>query len=226
MLLLIACISISSGFAQAGRIYTQPDPKVTGAITGRASEQLSHAIAVEHDRVHVFLAALSNGGREFRFEHLPVGKYDLVLFTKSAVVYEGLVLGVAITLTETSANNFDKRIALADGFFKTARVHRIGISSDGETLLAFVERFRASNILKQSGEALGEMVRRFEIIELARATDDWQMTASRHLYREGEPIVANPQFWKHINVPTLGDLRIINATKDLGEIDLPKPASN
>ena len=150
----------------------------------------------------------------------------MVLFTKSAVVYEGLALGEPATLQETPAKNLEKRVAVADGFFKSAKIHRTGMSPDGETLLAFVERFRANNILKQSGEALGEMVRRFEIIELTRASDDWQMSSSRHLYREGEPIPANPQFRQAVYVSALGDLRVVNATKDLGELSLPKPFSN
>jgi len=208
--------------AQAGRIYTKPEAADTGAILGRVDEELTHAVAVVHDRVHVYRAELSDEGRAFRFEHLPVGMYDLVLFTKSTVVYEGLALGAAANLPEASAKNLEKRVAVADGFFKTAKIHRTGVSADGETLFAFVERYRVNNILKQSGEALNEMVRRFEVIELARAKDDWQMTSSRHIYREGEPIPANPQFRKAVNVSALGELRVVAAAKDLGEIPLPK----
>ena len=123
------------------------------------------------------------------------------------------------------SQNLEKRIDVADSFFNRTCIHRTGISADGENLLAFVERYRANDVLKQSGEALGQMVRRFEVIELARAEDDWQMSASRHLYREGEPIPASPQFRKPIHIPALGELRIITTPKDLGEIPLPKPAN-
>lgn len=218
----IALFSPISVFAQAGRIYTKPDITATGGIAGRVNEELTHAVAVEHDRVRVYLADLTDNGAAFKIEPLPIGKYDLILFTKSGIVYEGLALGAASNLSNSSAKNLETRVAVADGFFKTARIHRTGISPDGETLLAFVERYRANNILKQSGEALNQMVRRFEIIELARATDDWQMTSSRHVYREGEPIVPNPQFRKVVNLTALGDIRVVTDLKELGEISLPK----
>ena len=226
MLLLLAFHSAAPLFAQAGRIYTKPDPADTGAITGRVAQELTHAVAVEHGRAGVFLGTLTDSGRAFRFEHLPVGKYDLVLFTKSGATLEGLDLGTPAALSESSARNLDKRISVADGFFNRCRVHRTGISADGERLLAFVERFRANDVLKQSGEALGQMVRRLEIIELARADDDWQMSASRHLYREGEPISAHPEFRRQANLPALGGIRVIHTAKDLGELALPNFISN
>ncbi len=226
VMLLLALCSASPLFAQAGRIYTKADYLDTGAIRGHIAQELTHAMAVNHDRVHVFLADLTEGGRGFRFDHLPVGKYDLVLITKSGVACEGLALGEPVTLSETSAKNLDKRISVADSFFNRYKVHRTGISPDGEMLLAFVERFRANDVLKGSGEALGQMIRRFEIIELARATDDWQMTSTRHVYREGEPIVPKPQFRKSIHLPALSNLLVVKNPKDLGEIALPAEFSN
>jgi len=226
LFLFLACLSLPSAFAQAGRIYTAPDPSATGGLSGHVSQELTHALAVEHDLVRVFRADLDSNGRTFRFDHLPVGKYDLVLFTKLGTVYEGLDLGTAPSLPEPSAKNLNQRITLADGFFNQTHVHRIGISPDGETLLALVERYRANDVLKQSGEALGQMIRRFEVIELARANDDWQMTASRHLYREGEPIPAQPQFRKTLNIPALGSLRVISTLNNMGEITLPKEFPN
>lgn len=211
------------GFAQAGRIYTAPDPAATGSLKGRTAEPLTHAVAVERDRARVFRAALDDDGRAFRFERLPIGKYDLVLFTRTGTVYEGLALGETLRLEGASDQNFRRRIDAADGFFNKTQIHRAGLSADGETLLAFVERFRANDVLKQSGEALGQMVRRFEIVELTRAADDWQMSASRHIYREGEPVV--PEFRKTVNLPALGNLRVVREPKDLGEIPLQNPHS-
>ncbi len=189
-----------------GRIYTNPDGTSPGGILGRFGAELTHAIAVEHERAHVYLAELSDGGKTFKFSHLPVGKYDLVLVTKNGTVYEGLALGGppdAIPPT-VSLKNLETRIAVADSFFNRHTIHRIGI--DGETVLAFVERLRDKLILKQSGEKLNSNLRRLEIIDLERAGDDWQMAATRHIYREDEPITdessvfqPHPFFraWKH-----------------------------
>lgn len=212
----------STALAQAGRIYTQPEPANPGGIAGRVPSELTHAVAIEHDRTRVYLAQLSGGGTEFRFEHLPIGKYDLVLFTKSGPVFEGLALGAAATLAEAPAAHLKERVTAQDGFFNQATIHRMGLSEDGETLLAFVERYRANKIYKQNGEILGELVRRFEVIEFARAEDDWQLTTTRHFYREGEPVPAHPDFRKTVDIPALGGVRVINQLKDLGEIALPQ----
>lgn len=217
LLLLALC---TTAFAQAGRIYTAPDLASTGGMSGAFPEPLTHAVAVEHDRVRVFRANLTPDGTTFRFEHLPVGKYDLVLFARSGTVYEGIALGDPPTLAAPSAKHLEERIAASDGFYNRSRIHRTGISADGEMLLAFVERYRANDVLKQNGEALGQMVRRFEIDEMTRASDDWQLTTSRHLYREGEAVLA--QFRSTVHVPDLGGLRVINTSKDLGKIALPQ----
>ncbi len=63
-------------------------------------------------------------------------------------------------------------------------------------------------------------LRRLEVLELAQAADDWQVTTTRHLYREEQP----PQgidFLKHAYVPELGNLRIIDNVKDVHAILLP-----
>jgi hypothetical protein len=220
--LLLTLALAGAALAQAGRIYTKPDPANPGALTGRVSKELTHAVAIEYDRTRVYLAELTGGGRQFRFANLPIGKYDLVLFSKNGSVFEGLALGASTQLPAAEAAHLKERIAAQDGFFNQATLHRFGLSEDGETLLAFVERYRANDVLKQSGEALKELVRRFEVIEFARASDDWQLTTTRHIYREGEPIPAAPQFRKTLQLPALGGLRVITNLKDLGEIALPE----
>ena len=221
--ILLGCASAQ---AQAGRIYTKTRPEATGGITGKAPSELVHAMAVERDRVRVFLADLTDGGKTFRFEHLPVGKYDLVLVTKDGAIWEGLALGDSLLpLSVTSAENLEKRIKLADTFFNRYKVHRAGLgmldeSGDG-MVLALVERLRPNDVLKQSGERLNQTIRRLEVIELHQATDDWQMVGTRHLFREGESIPITPEFLNHTQIPELGGLRVVNEIKDLGTVSLP-----
>jgi len=218
---LIMFLCAASGFADSGRIYTAPDATAPGGIQGSVPEELTHAIAVDHDRLHVYLAELSDGGHAFHFAHLPVGKYDVVLVTKDGAVYEGLALGdPATALTPASAKNLETRISLADSFFNRYTVHRIGI--EGDHILAFVERIRDKRILKQSGEKLDANLRRLEIIELVQAADDWQMATTRHIYREDEPLVADPPFFKHFSFSGLGNIRVVDSLKELGPLTLPK----
>lgn len=202
--------------AQPGRIYTKPDTQASGGIEGRwAAGELSHAIAVRHRPELVFRGEIDSDGRGFRFEQLPVGKYDLVLVTRDGRLYEGLNLGAAVSgLARGSESNLVKRIAVADAFFNRHRVHRCGLG--GERVLVFVERLRDAETLKQSGEELRANVRRLEIIELEQATDDWQIARSRHLYRETEQRQPGAPFFMHAHLPTLGNVRVVDSIKQLG----------
>ncbi|HWB60739.1 MAG TPA: hypothetical protein VG733_14685 [Chthoniobacteraceae bacterium] len=218
---IIAFFSAISCEADPGRIYTAPDNNAQGGIDGSAPAELTHAIAINRDREHVYLAGLADGGHAFHFAHLPVGKYDLVLVTKNGAVYEGLALGDSTdSLSAVSAKHLQERISLADSFFNRYTIHRTGI--DGDRILAFVERIRDKTILKQSGEKLDANLRRLEIIELQQATDDWQMVTTRHIYREDEPISENPPFFKHFYFSALGNIRVVDTVKDLGALSLPK----
>ncbi|MEI8312972.1 MAG: hypothetical protein WCH98_19675 [Verrucomicrobiota bacterium] len=219
LLVVFALFIVGSLRADPGRIYTKPDPLATGGIEGTTSMPLTHALAIDHDRVRVYQADLSDGGKSFHFFHLPVGKYDLVLVANGAV-YEGLSLGdPAESLDATSAQNLRTRIGAADSFFDRFTIHRAGLN--GDQALAFVERIRDRPTLKQSGEKLDANLRRFEIIELAKADDDWQMATTRHIYREEEPVRKSPPFMKHFFVSAIGNLRVVDTVKQLGTLALP-----
>lgn len=216
-LLLLA----GSASGDTGRIYTPPDATASGGIEGTADIGLTHALAIDHERLRVYRAELTDVGKSFRFEHLPVGKYNLVLVTKGRAIYEGLALGdTPAKLPPVSSKNLATRVAVADSFFNRHLIHRIGI--DGDRALVFAERIRDKPILKQSGEKLADNLRRLEIIELEESADDWQMIATRHIYREEEPIEANPPFMKHCFVSGLGNIRVVDSVKQLGALSLPK----
>lgn len=206
--------------ADPGRIYSAPDPASSGGIEGTSPVRLTHALAVGHDRIHVYRAELAEGGKAFRFEHLPVGKYDLVLVAAPGIVFEGLALGGPPADPDpVPQKNLALRVAAADSFFNRHTIHRTGFGRD--QALVFVERIRDGLTLQQSGEKLDSNLRRLEIIELERAADDWQMSAARHIYREEEPVRASPPFMKHFFVSAIGNLRVVDSVKQLGTLTLP-----
>jgi len=218
ILLLFCCAAVIR--ADPGRIYTALDPAATGGIEGTVPLPLTHALAVEHDRLHVYRAELSDGGKTFQFHHLPVGKFDLVLIAAGNTVFEGLALGDPETNPDpVSVQNLRNRIGAADSFFNRFAIQRTG--ANGDQALAFVERIRDRLTLQQSGEKLNANLRRFEIIELAKAGDDWQMSTTRHIYREEESVRENPPFMKHFFVSAIGNLRVVDSVKQLGELPLP-----
>ena len=205
----------------AGRIYTAPDPAATGGLSGTLPVgTLTHALAVDSERVKVYRAMPVAGSNEFHFEHLPVGKYDLVLVTKERQVFEGLRLGEDLALPTNSQTNLETRIAKADSYFNRHIIHRCGIVDD--RIFAFVERIRDRQILTQGGDVVKANIRRFEIIELTQADDDWQMNGARHVYRQYEPLEKSPAFCRHAHVPELGGIRVVTTVKELGTLTVPK----
>jgi len=222
LLLLLALAAAQPAMAQPGRIYTKADPNATGGIEGEVEVALTHAIAVNRDREHVYLAQLSDEGRKFKFAGLPVGKYDLVLVGHNRELYEGLVLGSDLSsLSTVSRKNYETRATKQDEFFNRSHIHVVGF--DHDRILALVERLSTRKILKGSGEPLGKNLRRLEVLELTMAADDWQVAGTRHLYREGEPIGSTePEFFRHEHVAELGDIRVINEVKSLGKLPLRK----
>ena len=150
----------------------------------------------------------------------PVGKYDLVFVTRDRLVYEGLVLGddKRTDPPADSMANLKRRVEAQDAFFNHAKIHRLGF--DGADCLLFVERTSDRQILRQNGEKLGADVRRLEIMEMSQAVDDWQVTTTRHLYREEQP-PGGIDFLTDKFVPEFSNLRVIDSVKDLGSVVLP-----
>jgi hypothetical protein len=202
------------------RIYTVPDPQDAGGIKGRCAASTTHALAVNRDHVRVYRGETSADGHAFNFAHLPLGKYDLVLVARDRLVYEGLALGEPSRsdLPPASLANLKKRVEAADAFFNHVKIHRVGF--DGSNCYAFVERTSDRQILRQDGVELGKNLRRLEIIELAQATDDWQVTTQREIYREEQPS-GGIGFLTDKFVPEFSNLRIIDRIKDVGSVMLP-----
>ena len=219
LILLLAAFAPHAAADTVQRIYTAPDPAASGGIRGSVDVVVTHALAVDHQRVHVYRAEMSDGGKTFDFEHLPVGKYDLVLVTKDGALCEGLLLGDEPRgIPETSMKNLQTRVAAQDAFFNKSLVQRLGM--DGDTAFILVERVRDKQTLTQAGNKLDASLRRIEVMEIEKASDDWQVTGTRHLYREEQP--AGPTgFLRHFYVPEFSGLRVIDVVKNLGSVKLP-----
>jgi hypothetical protein len=218
MLALVLARTFAADTVQ--RIYTAPNPEDMGGIKGTCGAEITHALAVNHDHLRVYRGDVSADGRSFNFAHLPLGKYDLVMVTKDKLVYEGLALGEPAPPSQPPASmaNLKKRVDAQDAFFNHAKIHRAGF--DGATCNAFVERTSDRKILKQDGTKLGANLRRLEILELAQAEDDWQVTTTRIIYREEQP-VEGIDFITDKYVPEFSNLRVIDSVKDIGTVVLP-----
>ena len=218
--LLLLALLVTSVWADepAQRIYTVPDPASPGGIYGMVNVTLTHALAVEHDRIRVYRAVLDSDNKSFVFSGLPVGKYDLVLVTREGGVYEGLALGdEKRDLPASSAEHLKARVDGQDAFYNRVLIQRVGYN--GDNALVFVERIRDKEILKQSAEKLNATLRRLEIMEIAQAGDDWQVATTRHLYREEQP-AGGIDYLRHKFIRELGNIRVVDSAKDLGNLKL------
>ena len=200
--------------------YTQPKPGAGGGIIARVDTALTHAIALERDRVSAYKATLSEENTRFHFANLPTGKYDLLLFTKQGTLFEGLYLGdSAESVSGEGRKNLEERIAKADAFFNKYKLHRMGLIEGGSKLLALIEKMRDNETLTGGGEKLNGPVRRFELAQFDKAADTWSFLVNRHLYREEEE-AGRSDFLGSKFVPSLGNLRVIESVKELGSISL------
>ena len=200
--------------------YTQTKPGVAGGLTAKVDAALAYAIALERDRTSAYKGTLSEENTRFHFANLPTGKYDLLLFTKGGLVFEGLQLGEPAELgAGEGRKNLEERVAKADAFFNKYKLHRMGLIEEGSKLLALVERMRDKETLTGGGEQLKGPVRRFELAQFDRAADTWSFMVTRHLYRE-EDAAGSVAFLDSKFVPALGNLRVIESLKDLGAITL------
>ena len=200
--------------------YSQPKPGAGGGITAKVDAALTHAIALERDRISAYKATLSEDNTRFHFANLPTGKYDLLLFTKEGVVFEGLQLGEAAELgSGDGLKKLEERIAKADAFYNKYKLHRMGVIEGGGKLLALIERMRDKETLTGAGEKLNGPVRRVELAEFDKAADTWSFMVNRHLYREEEK-AGQGEFLDSKFLPGLGNVRVIEAVKDLGALTL------
>jgi hypothetical protein len=222
MLGALALMTAVAMAKETGRLYAHPDAADKGAVRGRLADgEVRLAAAVDQSREKVFLGKPLPSGA-FAFERLPVGKFSLALVTRAGALVEGLPLGDEAAwraLEPARADHLRKRIGEADSFFNRSKIHRVGL--EGDRALALVERIRDKLVLKGSGAALPAFLRRLEVVELARADDDWELMSSRHFYREEEPQVPEMPFLSHRHEPALGGIRVVDSAVEIATIPAP-----
>ncbi len=214
--------TVTGAFAENTRnFYQHPVAGANGGLSGTVDQPVTHALALNRDRVSCYKGELSADGKSFKLTGLPTGKYDLIFVTKTNQVYEGLDLGEqSVQLTGIVLKHLEERVSLADAFFNKAHLHRYALSADGEKLFAFIERIRDRATLTQGGETMKVNLRRFDVTEFAKAQDDWMMVNARHVYREETPQIPNMPFAPHFYNAKLGNFRVIDSNKDLGSLQL------
>jgi len=233
---LLAAFSISrpADAATASRFHEKPDRALSGAISGElvTNERLEHVVAFERRRGTSYAGRVvgrgGGGGRGKRgwrgtVEHLPSGRYDLLLGTRKAVA-EGLSLlppgAAAAELPEAERAEIARLIQGSEEFFNRKRLLALG--SAGTEARVLVELVRDKKILRQSGAVMrGLMIRRLQIATVRKGGRLWQIAETKHLYREEVAKSDYPVLLRHARLGGLSGIRVVRKTRDIGAVVLP-----
>ena len=215
---------------QSTRLYTPPDPSAKGGIHGQIKEAkeksqlLSDVFAVSPDNPKlVYRGSVSTDGTEFSFQGLPVAKYDLLLIGK-AFFYEGFKLTPdADSLTAKDRDQIEAIIVKSVPFFNVKKIHRCqGTAGRNGAARCVLQEVRTLPVTDQEGILHPEyQVRSIRLASLENVgTAGWQLVNTREIIRM-EPRAADLQgVLPHAHLPALGQIRVMDEIKELGEIDL------
>ncbi|NQU38364.1 MAG: hypothetical protein HQ523_00250 [Lentisphaerae bacterium] len=214
-LLLLAC----SAAAERDRLYTATDPSASGGIQGTIltpSLPIMQVLAIPPDEPGLVYEGQLTGSdrRSFRFEGLPMRKYDLILIYEDRF-YEGLRLQRgADTLTTEDRAKIDDIVQASEPFFTKKFIHRV----EGTTGRGNLARCLCTFLRDRPSDG-GEGYRRtFKLIMLKDVGPGWQFVRARDLYPlYVDPTLAEPH---HHYAEALGGIRVTRSIKDLGELRL------
>ena len=172
-------------------------------------EGLEKAIVVEPTEYKAYLATINRSEGTVSITGLPPGKYDLILkYTDK--VYEGLTLDVPggyEKLSPDSRKGIEHRTWISEDYFNEKRIVRMG--GNNRCVKAFIEQIRDLKTFEPSGRVMkGMMIRRFDLCELRRTGQIWQIKMNRHLFREERKIGTPGTRLTFFYVPALGGIRV------------------
>lgn len=209
------------------RLYTNPDPMATGGLEGRITSpsgpvrQILAVSAAHPERVYRG-TFLDEGRRQFRFEGLPMDRYDLVVIFENAA-YEGLRLTRGRnTLTRQDLQQIDDIVQRSEPFFTVKVIHRVeGQTGRGNQARAFV------TMARDKEAEMYEVIERFgyrrthKLIILQQVGPGWQIARARDLYPIWVEFDEKPLLRPaHYHRPALSGFRVTDEVRDLGNIAL------
>lgn len=234
-LLAILLVTVSLGFkegehtgtVQSTRLYTPFDPSAGGGISARIVNPQKPIVAVfampSDNPKFVYKGSIIGSSREIRFKGLPVGKYDLMILYEDEF-YEGFTLtrdGDALTTRDR--DSIKAAIMRTVPFFDTKQIHRLaggtGREARGRCVL---QEVRTKTILTQNADVMtGMQVRSIKIamVEDVGATG-WTLKQSRELVRQEVASNERKGILGHHYQAKLGGIRVTDAVKELGELNL------
>jgi hypothetical protein len=229
--LLICCaLVVAQAPMERTRLYAPPDPASPGGLKAKVAKPsgaIEQVLAVSTASVEaVYKGEIGTDKSSFQFTGLPVGKYDLVVIYADGL-YEGLSLNrEKSTLTPEDVKKIEASIQKSEPYFPKKFIHRLeGETGRGNFARAVCTYFRdkGSDLLLttfEGGYKRDDFRRTFKLVILKDVGPGWQITRARDLY----PVWMDPKsaLPAHHHAPQLGNIRVADQIKDLGELDLSK----
>jgi len=225
------CLLLTITFAQvaarafADITYSRPDPAATGGISGviKSSDKLQAVIALEPFELKVYRAAIDTSTKQFLFDGLPPGEYDLMVKTEGHV-YEGLTLKPV----EEPALRGKPLQAICDDicteYFKTEDYFNmkqiVRLSGTKEAARLFAVQTRTMAVVDPGGTRIHAQIRRFDFVDLVKTRQVWQITTSRHLLRQEVPYRSKDIKIQFLHSPKLAGVLVGESVKQFGTIKL------
>ncbi len=224
--LLAAATALGGEFTateQSSRLYTPVDPAAGGGLRLRlltTAKPMGVFALDQSDANRCYRGTAESSG--WRFTGLPVGKYDLVTVFSDRF-YEGLLLTrEADTLTPADQTSINAIIQASVPFFDTKLVHRTGgiTGHEGKAAIVFQE-VRTRPVTLQSAEVRNDIqIRSLKMGFLEEVNIGWQLINTREIMRIEVGGAMPKGLIRHVYVKALGNIRVTDSIKDLGEIRL------
>lgn len=211
-------------------ISTKPDPSAKGGIKGTITRPADFIVGVfalcPNQPKWSYRATMSGEKKhDFEFTGLPMEKYDLVILTKK-VVYEGLQLCKdESTLTAKDREGIKAKVDKSENFFDQKIIFRLeGKTGKGEKAVGIAAFIRNKESTDNAvGSVFTDHRRSIKVFRMMNVGPGWQMATDREIYVEFLAPGTGPDI-KDAYRSYLGNIRITDSIKDLGEIDLSKAA--
>lgn len=236
VLIFLACALSLSAAEKGGdplegrsRLYSEPDPSSPGGIQGRIlrpRQPIEQILATPPDEPRLVYKGSISGtdGQSFRFEGLPMRKYDLVVIYENSF-YEGIQLDRSrSTLSLDDQSKIRTQIEKSEPYYPHKVIHRLeGQNGRGNYARAICTFYmdRPSELLfnKFEGGWIRDDPRRaFKVVILKDVGIGWQIVRTRDLYSKWATMATLKP--AHNFRSKLSRIRVADSIKDLGDIDL------
>ena len=209
-------------------LYTKPDPSAEGGIRGQITgrqEPLVAVFALPADEPRFVYKGTVTGSekKEFKFNGLPIGKYDLLLVFDDSF-YEGLTLSrCEDSLLAKDRALIEKIISRSEPYFNKKVINRMlgktGTMTGKARCICTFFRSKPSTGFSDGKTYTGRR-QSLKLVLLEDVGPGWQVTKTREIY--SNMVKPDSGIIKHVYRKHLGNIRVIDKVKDMGRIDLSK----